>query len=148
MLFITSLLLFQTRLCLIFQPLFSLTSWKPIYFTLHFILSLYSPRLSQYWYRNVKRSYQRMDYGKHFRAISILIYPVLTKLCWFISQSFRYHSPSFHSCQFLFPVIYKCVRISTQYIVELFCASKWIPFHTVIRIHVISLSSHNSVFAI
>jgi len=50
-LFITSLLLlFQTRLCLIFQPLFSLTCWKPISFTLTFLLSLYSPRLSQNWY--------------------------------------------------------------------------------------------------
>jgi len=45
-LFITSLLLlFQTRLCLIFQPPFSLRSWKPISFTLPFLLSLYSPRL-------------------------------------------------------------------------------------------------------
>jgi len=38
-LFITSLLLlFQTRLYLIFQPLFFLGSWKPISFTLPFLL--------------------------------------------------------------------------------------------------------------
>jgi len=49
--FITSpLLLFQTRLCPIFQPLFSLRSYKLISFTLPFLLSLYSPRLSQDWY--------------------------------------------------------------------------------------------------
>jgi len=50
---ITSLLLlFQTRLCLTFQPLFSLRSWKSTSFTLPFLLSygLYSPILSQDWY--------------------------------------------------------------------------------------------------
>jgi len=36
-----------TLLCVIFQPLFSLRSWKPISFTLPFLLSLHSPRLSQ-----------------------------------------------------------------------------------------------------
>jgi len=60
-------------LCLIFQPLFSLRSWKPIAFTLPFLLSLYSPRLSQDWY-----------------------------LSFFISHTFRYHSPSYHSRQLLF----------------------------------------------
>jgi len=49
-LFTTSLLLFQTRLCLIFQPLFSWRSWKLISFALPFLLSLYLPRLSQDWY--------------------------------------------------------------------------------------------------
>jgi len=50
-LFIMSLLLlFQTHLYLTFQPLIYLRSWKSTSFTLPFILSLYSPRLSQDWY--------------------------------------------------------------------------------------------------
>jgi len=66
-LFITSLLLlFQTRLCLIFQLIFSLRSWKPISFNLPFLLSLYSPI-----------------------AIPGLISPVLTKLRLFISHTFQ-----------------------------------------------------------
>jgi len=60
---------------LIFQLLFSLTSWKSTSFTLPFLLSLYSPRL----------------------AISGLISPVLTRLRLYISHIFRYHSPSYHS---------------------------------------------------
>jgi len=39
--------LLSTHLSLIFQPLFFLNSYKPIFFTVLFLLSLYSPRLHQ-----------------------------------------------------------------------------------------------------
>jgi len=44
--------------------------------------------------------------------ISGLIYPVLTRLCLFISDTFRYHSPSCHSCQCLCYLTCKCLWIS------------------------------------
>jgi len=60
------------HLSLVFQLLFSY-KLKTFAFTVLFLLCLYSPRLSQ----------------------SGLISPVLTKLCCFISYSFRCHSPNF-----------------------------------------------------
>jgi len=89
-LFITLLFIIQTHLCLIFQPLFSFTSLKPISFTRPFLLSLYSPRLSQDWY---------------------LRYWPITKIWYVIDQvsSFHvthisHHSPSYHSRQFFYVI--------------------------------------------
>jgi len=74
---------FQTRLCLIFQPLFSLRSWKPISFTLPFLLSLYSPRLPQNWYL---RYWPSFVFPSHTHSCQFLCY--LTCKCLWISRHF------------------------------------------------------------
>jgi len=118
-LFITSLLLFQTRLCPIFQPLFSLRSWKRISFTLPFLLSLYSPigtqaLYLQYWLSFVFSSHT------HFTTIH------------------RHHSRQFFMLFDMFVSMNKWVINLFKF----FRHYKSPPFHTVIRIHLISLSYH------
>jgi len=86
-LFITSLLfLFQTRLCLIFQPLFSLRSWKPISFTLPFLLSLYLPRLSQDWYIRYWPSFVFLSHT-HFAIIHRHIIHANVIVIWLVSMN-------------------------------------------------------------
>jgi len=50
------------------------------------------------------------------------ISPVLTKLRFFISQTFHYYSPSFHSCQILFHLTCKCLWISSYKLFQHFKA--------------------------
>jgi len=60
----------------------------------------------------------------------------------FISYSFRYHSPSIHSCQLLFYLT--CV----VYLFNFFRHYKSPPFRTVFCIHLIRYFSHILVFVI
>jgi len=61
----------------------------------------------------------------------VTISPAMTELRFFISRRFRYYSPSFHSRQFLFYLTYKCLWMSSHWLVQLFSPYKSPPFHTV-----------------
>jgi len=104
-LFITALFLFQTRLCLIFQRLFFLRSWKPISFKYWYLL---------YWPSFVFSSHT------HFAIIHRHIIHANFYVIWLVS-------------------IYEWV---VNNLFNFFRHYKSPPFHSVIRIHRISLSYH------
>jgi len=70
--------------CLIFQPLFSLRSWKPISFTFPFLLSRFSPRLSQDWYLLIDQasSFHLTHISLSFTVISFTPVAVLGLESW------------------------------------------------------------------
>jgi len=64
-----------------------------------------------------------------------------------LSTSFFYlHSPSFHSCQFVFYLTCKYLWICSHWYVQLFTHYKSLPVHTVIRINIIALSDNILAF--
>jgi len=100
-------------------PLFFLRRWKLISFTLPFLLSLYSPRLYQDWYLRYWPSFAFSSHT-HFAIIHSHIIHANLYVTWLVS-------------------VYEYMVIN---FFNLFGHYKSPPFHSVICIHLISLSYH------